>query len=116
MTLAQKVSLIKNNKEFRKKWIRERKKHPKQKGIKQLAQETEKLSYKQFLQSEYWKRIKKEILKRDGYRCYFCKSNEFLQIHHTTYKYLRKEYKYRKTLMTVCEKCHNEIHCTMEIN
>jgi len=43
-------------------------------------------NYNKFLQSEWWKYLRQEKLKKENC-CYFCKSKSNLQIHHYNYKY-----------------------------
>ena len=68
------------------------------------------LTYPEFLKTEYWKSIRINVLKRDGYKCVCCQSKSKLQVHHTTYKHLGKEYLHMEELVTVCRMCHEITH------
>ena len=65
--------------------------------------------YKEYLQSEEWKRKRYVVLKRDNWRCVYCGAPA-TQVHHTRYarKNLGKEP--IKWLVSVCKSCHDSIH------
>lgn len=65
--------------------------------------------YQEFLQSEYWKKIRQIVLQRDVY-CQYCKSSTYLQVHHLTYKHHGFEDTHLEDLITLCQQCHSEIH------
>lgn len=69
-----------------------------------------KMSYPIFLQSKYWALVRKEVLKRDGYKCIICQSDKELNIHHDSYKHHPHELKHLQDLMTLCRVCHREHH------
>src|SRR3990167_2680025 len=68
--------------------------HPERKTLAELAAEAPKKPYSEFLKSPYWKKIKRIVLKKSNYSCLLCKSNIDLRVHHSTYRYLGKEYKH----------------------
>jgi 5-methylcytosine-specific restriction endonuclease McrA len=61
------------------------------------------------LDPESYEQLRRELLRRDGWRCQSCGSAENLQIHH-------KEFRSRcgndseENLITLCADCHNSIH------
>src|SRR3972149_2799891 len=110
------LKAIKNKSERKKERKRKKHKrfiqrHPERKTLAELAAEAPKKPYIKFLKSEYWKRIRKIVLKRDNYSCQLCKTKTNLQIHHSTYRYKGMEYKHMDCLHTLCEVCHYEVQC-----
>lgn len=80
---------------------------------KKAQQEANGLIYHEFLHSKYWKRVRKEILKRDHFKCRICGVKTTLEIHHASYKHHFAEHKHLEDLITLCSKHHLEWH--MEI-
>lgn len=68
------------------------------------------LPYKEFLATEYWKKVRIAVLTRDGYKCMICSSKLFLNVHHDTYKNRGRELKHLGDLITLCRTCHKEHH------
>ncbi len=68
-----------------------------------------KKKYNSFLQSPYWKEVRDLVLKRDEYKCK-CGAKTYLQVHHLTYENHLNEKNNLQDLITVCRKCHKEIH------
>jgi len=64
--------------------------------------------YLNYLHSAEWKAKRKLALVRDNYKCQKCKENPAEQVHHLTYKNLENEK--LEDLISVCRKCHEEIH------
>lgn len=71
--------------------------------------------YREYLQSEKWKKKRQKVLKRDNFECQYrvwiffkCKSKKKLQVHHKTYKRVFRER--MSDLVTLCEKCHKKEH------
>lgn len=68
-----------------------------------------KLLYKPFKRknkkkSISFKELKKQVFKRDGWKCQICGSEDDLTIHHL------REGDDLDCLLTVCKQCHSEIH------
>lgn len=59
--------------------------------------------------SKHWRKIRKEVLVRDDYRCQICNSNKELQVHHLHYENNLENTKHYQ-LITVCSKCHKQLH------
>lgn len=75
------------------------------------------MSYSEKLQQPEWKVKRKQILRRDGFKCRNCSSTASLQIHHKQYHILRisqirkDPWNYEsKYLITLCNKCHGFGH------
>ena len=69
-----------------------------------------KYNYSKYLESDNWKKIREQVLERDNHKCTVCGDTNNLVIHHTSYDNIGNEK--IEDLITVCEKCHNEIHST----
>ena len=68
-----------------------------------------KTSYKDYLKSDHWKRVKAKTKRRKKYRkCMFCGSRK-VELHHTTYKwiYTKKEL---LAIIPLCRTHHQEVH------
>jgi hypothetical protein len=52
-------------------------------------------------------KLKKQIKKRDKYKCQLCKSKKDLCIHHIDYN---KKHSFPKNLITLCRKCNNKVN------
>jgi 5-methylcytosine-specific restriction endonuclease McrA len=60
-------------------------------------------------QTREWKVLKKQIHKRDGYRCRLCnRNNGPLHVHHRTYATYAEER--LEDLVTLCRRCHKRCH------
>jgi len=61
-----------------------------------------------YLHSNWWKELRKEILKRDNFRCRVC-NIKATEVHHLSYynKYNKDE---KKDCISVCHDCHGNIH------
>lgn len=86
-----------------------RKKRKKRTAANQIALR-KKMPYVDFLKSDYWKQVRKLVLKRDGRMCVICRETKQLDIHHDTYKNHGDEMNHLDDLMTLCRKCHKEHH------
>lgn len=65
--------------------------------------------YEDFIASETWKGIKKEVIGIQDKSCAVCGSVKNIQIHH---KHYDKEFgtESNDDLMVLCESCHEEMH------
>jgi len=64
--------------------------------------------YSKYLTSKKWKEKRRLVLDRDGHKCRMCPSDKNLQAHHITYDRIFNED--LNDLITLCSKCHDEIH------
>lgn len=73
--------------------------------------------YREYLQSWDWKQKAQQRLKIDHYRCTMCNcagtSSNRLEVHHLTYRNLRREDVFTD-LLTLCSSCHKSVHRMME--
>ena len=74
------------------------------------------LSYENLLKLPQWRDKRNSILARDGYKCKYCGSKRFLNVHHKYYlKYPNNQmvppWKYNDdALITLCNNCHKKVH------
>jgi DNA-directed RNA polymerase subunit RPC12/RpoP len=74
------------------------------------------LRYEELLKLPQWKNKRHSILERDGYKCKYCGSKQFLNVHHKYYlKYPNNQmippWKYNDdALITLCNNCHKKVH------
>ena len=60
-----------------------------------------------WLDPEPYAQFKKQVLRRDSWRCQMCGSRHNLQVHH---KQLRSRQGDEFNLITVCAPCHEGLH------
>ena len=69
-------------------------------------------TYKRYLRTEHWRKLRFEVLKRSGGQCERCGYRPWkrgvLQVHHKTYDNVGHET--ADDLICVCAKCHMELH------
>lgn len=74
------------------------------------------MSYRRMLRDPRWSQRRKEIMRRDGYRCRRCGENRHLNVHHRWYVYGRQPWLYPdRCLITLCERCHRRVHLIQHI-
>lgn len=78
--------------------------HPNEKTIKELQN----MDYQEYLNSDWWKYIRKTAIERSGNKCQMCGSKIKLNVHHNTYK--NRGCEEITDLICLCEKCHNKFH------
>lgn len=71
-------------------------------------EELKKLSYIEYLQSNYWKVKRRLALGRSKFRCQLCNSDKKLNVHHRSYDDLGEED--IRDLITLCKECHEKFH------
>lgn len=62
-----------------------------------------KSDYKEYIESDWWKDLRKRILIRDKHTCQICK-NRAEEVHHLTYAHKGSEYHFE--LVSLCSDCH----------
>lgn len=67
--------------------------------------------YKDYLQSEGWKRRRSWALEFWGNRCAICNSNKNIEVHHRCYD--RIGYEQLNDLIALCNHCHTTHHEAM---
>ena len=68
-------------------------------------------TYATFLESPKWQEVRSQVLRRDGYRCRFCRSEHELVVHHTRYD---RGWDNPNICLTLCSDCHSKVHRKME--
>lgn len=71
------------------------------------------MTYQEYLQSDQWKIIRKEVVIRAGFKCQMCgwvnNENRYgLQVHHNTYENIGCERD--EDLVALCNRCHDVFH------
>jgi 5-methylcytosine-specific restriction endonuclease McrA len=54
--------------------------------------------------------LRKQVLRRDGWRCQSCGTMENLEVHHKEFR-SHEGRDVEENLITLCTKCHTVIHC-----
>lgn len=67
--------------------------------------------YSNYLKSDHWKIMREKRLSIDNYKCQLCGTKKDLRVHHLRYNDLDNV----DTLLTVCDKCHRDIHEFREV-
>jgi len=62
-------------------------------------------TYKDYLASPIWAKLRKQAVERDGYRCRVCNSSKKLDVHHRLYAKIWGEEE-ATDLTTLCSDCH----------
>lgn len=70
-------------------------------------------SYGTYLQSESWRKLRTEAMKRDGYICQACKTSVAKNVHHFKYPKDLKDDSL-DNLVSLCELCHCKRHKIIE--
>lgn len=68
------------------------------------------MSYKNYLRSNYWKRVKRLIQKKYKFTCQICGGHSSLEVHHKRYVTRGTEHKDLSCLTLLCGLCHMETH------
>ena len=73
------------------------------------------LSYRLYLKSDHWQRMREMLLAERGMRCEKChKPQSFVHVHHLNYDRLGAEL--TSDLMITCRICHDKIHRESRVN
>jgi hypothetical protein len=68
------------------------------------------LRYNEYLDSAYFADVRKTVFERDHYQCRKCGSAKNLEPHHISYRNLGFKDREVDDLLTLCNKCHAELH------
>jgi 5-methylcytosine-specific restriction endonuclease McrA len=66
------------------------------------------MPYKEYLLTDWWKKVKRAAIIRAGYQCEECKERRPLDVHHLTYERLGTEAD--ADLQALCRFCHDLAH------
>lgn len=82
----------------------------------------EEATYKQLLEHPSWKKVRIQILNRDGSKCVNCSAKTNLQVHHKQYHVCNTTGKWNapweyhtKYLVALCVHCHKAGHSKFKI-
>ena len=78
-------------------------------GKGQLAAERQE-SYDNYLETEYWSKVRLKALTASNFKCQQCGSDRRLQVHHKSYCARFTELDNMHLLEVLCEKCHHAEH------
>lgn len=67
-----------------------------------------KLTYKEYLKTDHWLRIRGEALTRSCNRCQVCSATRKLNVHHNSYK--NKGNEHPEDVCVLCSDCHKTFH------
>lgn len=67
------------------------------------------MTYKEYMNSDLWKKISMYAKLRDGEKCRCCSETNNLQVHHTSYPKTWAE-DHPDNLLTLCQKHHERRH------
>lgn len=74
----------------------------------QLLHELKTMPYRQYLETDHWKTMRMDMLKRAKFACQLCSAKGQLHVHHRTYE-RRGEENY-SDLIVLCANCHGKFH------
>ena len=77
-------------------------------AIGPTVEELRAMPYSDYLRSEHWQQIRLGALRRAGYRCQVCNSDDPLHVHHRTY--VRRGQERDLDLIALCAACHGAFH------
>lgn len=67
-------------------------------------------SYKAYLLTDYWSKVRQQKLKAAGFKCESCGCEDRLQVHHTQYPSRFTEAENLHMLRVLCAECHRQEH------
>jgi hypothetical protein len=65
-------------------------------------------TYREYLQSDLWKSIRKRVCKIKGDACFLC-GNKATELHHNSYRYKDLVGKRLRYINPICHSCHGKI-------
>lgn len=68
------------------------------------------MSYRDFLETPYWKAVAAHAKYKAGYRCLLCKNCTNLVAHHRNYNIHGMEHAHVDELIVLCNNCHQKFH------
>lgn len=78
-----------------------------------IREELRSMPYAEYLKTDHWQAIRKEALRRAGYRCAVCNAqNETLDAHHRTY--VNRGSERSGDVIALCRTCHGRFHGVSE--
>lgn len=76
----------------------------------QDVDDLERMPYRMFLETPYWKTVRAYKLVLAGYQCQLCNKGGRLSVHHRTYEHRGCEYLFLEDLIVLCDPCHAKHH------
>jgi 5-methylcytosine-specific restriction endonuclease McrA len=66
------------------------------------------------LNRDYYRKLHRDVLERDGWRCQNCGASERLQVHHIRSRGALGD-DAAENLITLCADCHSRLHLTYRL-
>lgn len=66
--------------------------------------------YQEYLKTDYWKEVQRQVKLRAGFRCQVCNSQMDLVAHHRCYDHRGNELEHLGDLICMCQRCHSLFH------
>ena len=76
----------------------------------EVAHTIRKMSYRDFLQTSYWKAVSRRVKRQAGGKCEICGGGDQLKAHHVSYANHGWEHRHLEDLICLCKKCHEKRH------
>ncbi len=81
------------------------------KKIEEELQKLKAMPYREYLETDHWKSIRKLALRKAQYRCPICGKDKIqLHVHHNSYKHRGEEQNHLRDVIVICFKCHAKFH------
>lgn len=101
----------KSNEKSKEHWKRIEEEDNKEKLLKEkMIQELKAMPYKDYLNTEYWKKLRIYALKEANFSCKLCKKKGELHVHHSSYAHRGEGRHELKDLICLCSDCHSKFH------
>lgn len=81
----------------------------------ELQKKLKSCGYKDYLNSDYWGKLRKHVKERDCHKCRICNSQKNLNVHHRNYDKRGEFYYEAYELITLCGECHEVFHKNRKI-
>ena len=67
-------------------------------------------SYDDYLETDYWQKVRQKALIKSDFKCQQCGSTQKLQVHHKAYCKRYTELDNMHLLQVLCRQCHHDEH------
>lgn len=77
----------------------------------EVCERLKNMPYKDFLNTVYWKALRRYVLHKSDYSCNLCSTKQRLHVHHRHYRNRGREiYTWKDDLIVLCSTCHAKQH------
>ena len=77
---------------------------------KAIASHIRRMNYQEYLRTDQWMLIARQVKKDANWQCEVCGSKKDLVVHHTTYEHLGYDMYHMEDLHCLCRHCHEKLH------